>query len=273
MINVLRKYGYRIAHDVRYPSLLDGNEKPEMLHIMHRNAKYSKLDALTYYGERTILVGDVVEAINRMRHRMASGVIANAVWDSTDDENDIEFWKQILAYCHRTGVKVITKSEAFDICYNHKIEAGNLISNSEFRNTLKEFKPNCNDSNPDGYIGDCYTKERTGHTELCINGITKYSHYGIPIGCIEYKVMARGKGRVDFYAIRNKTQFNHEDELITSLKICSNEYKEEKIDFFIQDASLTDYECQYEGYGEKICGIRIVYIGTMEVYHIQMIKK
>lgn len=272
MVSILRKYGYNVAHDIRYPSLLEGYDTPEMLHIMHRNAIYSKPDALTYYGERTIQVGNLYDTLNRMRHRMANGIVANAVWDSTYDENDIIFWEQLLAYCYGTGVKVITKSEAFDLCYNHKIEEGNLIFNPEFRNTLKEFNPECDDSNPDGYVGTCYTRNENMQNILCIDGITKYSHYGIPIGKLEYKLKLRGSGEIRIYIIRNKTKLNTEEELVASLFIHSDDICEKKTEFLLEDAPMTNYESQFEGYGDKICGIRIVYSGKMEIYEISIIN-
>lgn len=272
MVSILRKYSYNVAHDIRCPSLLDGYDTPEMLHIMHRNAIYSKPDALTYYGERTIQVGKLYDTLNRIRHRMANGIVANAVWDSTSNKDDIMFWEQLLAYCYQTGVKVITKSEAYDICFQHKSEEGNLIFNPTFRNTLKEFNPEFNNSNPDGYVGDCYTKIENFQNILCIDGITKYSHYGIPIGKLEYKLILRGKGKINIYLIRNKTKLNTEEELVSELVIHNADIHESKTEFLIENAPMTDYENQFEGYGDKICGIRIVYSGEMEIYEISITK-
>ena len=105
---------------------------------------------------------------------------------------------------------------------------------------------------------------------LCVDGITKYSHYGIPIGKLEYKLKVRGNGKINIYIIRNRTKLNTEEELVTGLVIHNEDIHEKRKEFLIEDAPMTNYENQFEGYGDKICGIRIVYSGKMEIYEISI---
>ncbi len=273
MRGILNKYGYCIAHDIRMPSWLDGYEVPEMQNMMIRNARFSKPDALVYYGERTVRQGEVREAINVLRHRTVSGVVANAIVDSENDEQQMQFWRQILDYCKKTGVKVITKAEAYDICFNHKMDKGNLIYNPTLRNTIKEYDPTAMDTNPDGYIGNCCVGLINDEPILMTNGDTKYTHYGIPYGKIIYSAIIRGKGEVNVFILRNKTKLNTEQEQIASIQVDGTQFKKEKVEFEISDAPLTDYECRFAGWGDKICGIRIIYSAGLEVKNIKLVKQ
>lgn len=260
-------------HDIRKPSLLDGNDVPEMQNVMICNARYSKPDALIYDGERTVRQGDVRKAINAIRHRIASGAVANALFDSTNDEVQKQFWQQILDYCQKTGVKVITKAEAYDICYNHERVNGNLIYNPTLCNTIKEYDAATQDTNPDGYIGECWVKYIEDDPVLTTKGKIRYTHYGIPCGKLVYIAMMRGKGIVKFFIIRNNTKLNTEEEQIASIQVDGVQFEEKIVNFEISDAPLTDYECRFAGWGEKICGIRIIYSAGLEVKNIQLVKQ
>ena len=271
-IHSLRKYGYKIVCDSRQPSRLDGYDVPEMLHVMIRNAKLSKPDALTYFGERTIRVGNVINAIDNIRHRTANGVIANALYDSTYDENDIEFWTLIIEYCHCVGIKLITKSEAYDICFDHVIEKGNLIYNPMLRNTLREYMPETTELNPDGYVGLCRVEDDDGIPALVTEGETKYSHYGIPYGLITYMADVKGSGTIHIFIVRNKTKLDTEEECIANIVVDSSTYITTKTKFEILDEPPTEYECRFEGLGNKVCGLRIIYSGGLEIRNIEIRK-
>ena len=243
-----------------------------MSHMMIRNARYSKLDALAYYGERTLPKEDIRTSIEALRHRMSSGAIANAIVDSRDEKQQIKFWNQILEYCAKTGVKVITKAQAYDICFNRIIEEGNLIYNPMFRNTLREYLQNTEETNPDGYIGECKVRKIDDVPTLITLGETKYSHYGIPIGNILYQADVKGNGAIQIYILRNKTRLDTEEERIANIVVDSSTYIIKEIKFEIPNEPQTEYDCQFEGLGNKVCGLRIIYSTGLEIRNIQMRK-
>lgn len=270
--SILRQYGYRVAHDIWFPSFIDGYDATEMKHSMIMNAVYSKKDALIYYGERTLPHENILSSINALRHRIASGAIANAIEDSRNDEQQIKYWNQILDYCAKTGVKVVSKAQAYDICFNKRFEDGNLIYNPTLRNSLQEYLPEAEENNPDGYIGECKVENKDDVPTLIILGETKYSHYGIPVGKISYSANIKGKGTIRIYLLRNKTKINTEDEMLDSLNINNDVFEDGHIYLNIPDAPLTTYECRFEGWGEKVCGVRIVDSGGLEIRNIDLRK-
>lgn len=215
--------------------------------------------------------------IEALRQNTSNGMIHGEVIDSVDSYSERMFLEELLKYCKETGVEVISKAKAYDVCFNHSVQEGNLIYNPTFRNTAKEFLKDAESvpPNPDGYSGDCSVVSSDGKKMLCTNGKTTYLHYGIPLGKIRYSAFAKGKGEIFIYAIKNNTPVEHNDaDLLCfgSLYINSNEEMTYLIDFDVPDNPETEYEQICGGLGEKIMGIKIVYSGNLEIEKIDLRK-
>jgi hypothetical protein len=183
--SLLREYGYKTTHDAWYPSRADGEGLVMMSKQFIYNASLSRLDALPYSTNRTISYIDIAneypkeffdddsekslasqmydaggafyEFIESLRQDTSNGMIHGEVIDSENTYSEKIFLKEILEYCKATGVEVVSKAEAYDICFNNVIDEGNLIYNATLRNTALEFMPDAENvpENPDGYTGDC----------------------------------------------------------------------------------------------------------------------
>lgn len=302
--SVLRNAGYRITHDTFYPSREDGVSMPMMSKQLIYNARLSRKDALVYSTNKSVSYDEIANAypqsffddstgksyaaqmyddggvfysfIESIRQNTSNGMIHGEVIDSQDTYSERQFLTQMLEYCRQTGVEVVSKQRAYDICFNHRIQDGNLIYNPSFRNTAKEFMPDAEyiPDNPDGYVGDCHVilndaKENT----LVVRGDAEYLHYGIPMGNIAYSANVKGHGEISIYAIRNKDriELNNVDlKLLCHCKIDNEEVKNINTLFQIEDYSVTKYEQVCEGMGNKIMGIKIVYSGSLEIDHIAL---
>ncbi len=297
--------GYCITHDTVYPSRFDGAKKVCMSKQLIFNAFYSRKDALLYSTNRTVSYEDIskeydksyftsskksralqmyeskgsfYKIIEALRHDTSNGLIHGEVIDSVNTYSERIFLEELLKYCKQTGVEVISKAKAYDVCFNHPVQDGNLIYNPTFRNTAKEFLKDAENvpPNPDGYSGDCSVVSLDGKRCLCISGRTTYLHYGIPLGKIEYSAFAKGNGKISIYAIKNNTPVEHNDEDLLcfgSLNINSNVGNTYMIDFDVPDNLETEYEQICAGLGEKIMGIKIVYSGKLEIEKIDLKKK
>ena len=303
--SVLYRGGYRLTHDTIYPSRIDGTEKVMMSKQLILNASLSRNSALPYstntfvsydkiateYPEDYFVTdskskaaqmydekGSFYTIIEALRQNTSNGMIQGEVIDSVDSYSERVFLEELLKYCKGTGVEVISKAKAYDVCFNHSIQEGNLIYNPTFRNTAKEFLKDAESipSNPDGYCGDCLVISSDGKRRLCINGKTTYLHYGIPLGKIDYSAFAKGKGEISIYAIKNNTPEEHNDADLLyfgSVNIDSNEEKSYLIDFEVPDNPETEYEQICGGLGEKVMGIKIVYSGNLEIENIDLRKE
>ncbi len=306
-IDVLREFGYKMTHDALFPGRNDGNPITEFSHHLTINSKLSKKDALIYPTERTIpyynysayneaffngvsnygkkmynhRVGaedGFYNAIENIRNKTANGIIAGCVWDSADTFEEKIYWEEILKFCKATGIEVITKSEAFDIAFNNVVEIGNLIYNPELRNIAKEYFPDANFTNrPDGYYGDCILEvdEITNENILYanhVNDLAYYSHYGIPHGNLKFSCSAKGSGNIWIFAIRNNTVLGEQSDLLSSISIEETNYTDKNTSFLVKNEPETAYEGIYEGLGNKICGLKIMYNGIIRVKNISLIK-
>lgn len=306
-IDVLRNFGYKLTHDSLFPGRYDGNEISEFSHHLIINAHLSKKDALIYPTERTIPwydysayneaffagVADYAkkmydhrvsgqsaffQAIEAIRNVTSNGIIAGCVWDSTDTFAEKIYWEQILRYCKSVGIEVITKSEAYDIAFNHPLEVGNLIYNPDLRNTATEFLPSANVPNkPDGYYGDCSltTDGVTGEPVLYANRIDdtcRYLHYGIPTGKLTYGCEAKGAGTIWIYALRNNTALGLQSDMLAEITVNSENYESVSQLITIKNEAIEAYNGVNEGLGNKICGIKIVYYGEIWIKNISLKK-
>lgn len=299
---VLRNAGYKITHDTFYPSREDGVSMPMMSKQFIYNASLSREDALVYRTNSSVSYDEIANAypqsffddstgksyaaqmyddggafysfIESIRQDTSNGMIHGEIIDSQDTYSEKQFLTQMLEYCKATGVEVISKQAAYDICFNHLMKDGNLIYNPSFRNTAKEFMPDaeCVPDNPDGYVGDCHVIQNDmGENTLAVHGIAEYLHYGIPLGNNTYSAKVKGTGEIRIYAIRNKDsiEMNEADlKLLSQCKIDNNEFKNIETHFQIEDYPVTEYEQVCEGMGDKIMGIKIVYSGNLEINHI-----
>ena len=304
--DVLREYGYTIAHDTWFPSRADGTETVMMSKQLILNASLSRQDALVYRTGGSVSYLDIASDypedffqdqtksvaaqmydagrsfyrfIESIRHNTANGMIHGEIIDSEDTASERVFLQQMLEYCKQTGVQVISKAEAYDICFNHSLQSGNLIYNPNLRNTAREFMPDSEKvpDNPDGYQGACkvITTMESGKSipVLQVSGETVYTHYGIPLGGLTLRLQAKGKGKICIYGIKNATPV---DATVTSLdclaenSIDHSDFMETTCVFQIPDHPIEEYEQICEGYGNKYMGIKIVYDGNMEIRNIDL---
>lgn len=293
-VDCLRQAGYTVSHDSQYPSRMDGLEKPAMAYQLICNASISRKDAVVYSSQRVLsftkisteypktffsgkksgeaemyeVEGSFRMAVETWRKNMANGMVWGEVIDSNQQYSFLTVLEGLLKYCQKTGVIVITKQEAFDLCFNKKHIKGNLLYNAELRNTAKEFLPDSDvPTNPDGYDGDCYVKmDGLGENVLVTEGITRYVHMGIPYGKLKYTMMSRGKGEVVIYALKNNDAYNLEKlQTIDRIRVNSDVFESYSLSFSVsQSAECIDNQV-CEGLGERIMGLVFDYSGGLEI--------
>lgn len=303
---ILRDAGYYTTHDTMFPSRKDGQDLVMMRKQFIYNGFLSRNDALTYSTDRTVSYTDIAEKypetffdknsrksfaeqmyedqgiyyqfIESIRQNTSNGMIQGEVIDSENTFSEKIFLQQVLEYCKKTGVEVISKEKAYDICFNKSIYSGNLIYNPRLRNTAKEFLPNADNvpNNPDGYIGNCTVIESEQDNPILVTqGETVYIHYGIPIGKIKYTADCLGSGTISIYVIKNSDSIELENdklELIAQRKVSNKVFDSICMDFLIPNNPKTDYEQQCEGLGNKIMGIKIVYSSGLSIKNIDLRK-
>ena len=298
-VSLLRASGYTMTHDTIYPSRGDGSPQVMMNRQMIYNAGLSRMDALLYSTNRTVSYNNIAKDypeeyfdkaspkseaaqmydgggsfyrfIEALRRNTSNGMVAGEAIDSWDSYSEEVFLRGFLEYCQKTGVEVITKKEAYDICFAHALQEGNLIYNPRLRNTAKEFMPDAETVPvyPDGYTGDCsvlYEDDKL--PTLRVDGLATYLHYGIPLGEIIYLANVCGQGKIEIYGIQNASRVsleNHTLPLLAEMDICGKEYKTIRMNFTVPDNPKTAFEQVCEGMGDKFMGIKIVYSGQLQV--------
>lgn len=304
--DVLREFGYESSHDYLYPSKRDGQTKPIMSKQYIMNASESRKDAIIYPTNRTITYenagakytpsffakgkdyatqmyedgGEFYNFVEEIRKDTANGIIHGELVDSVDSYGNRMLLEKMLDYCRKTGVEVITKTEAYDICFNHNIKNGNLIYNSKFRNTAKEYVPLASNLStvPDGYVNDCSVKYDENNVPVLVipesgYGVAYYQ-YGIPCGKLRFSVDAKGYNSIKIYAFKNKisTELNNSDmELLSTISVTSTDgFSKVNSDFDVKNYDVTENENLCDGYGEKICGLKIVYGQGLHVKNIKL---
>ena len=302
--DVLREFGYVCTHDGLYPGRSDGNSRRAISNQFIINAHLSRKDAIPYPTNRSISYSAIASAypeefftgakskeaqmydsngplktfIESIRRNTSNGIIHGEVIDSVDTYSERVFLEAVLRYCQRTGVEVITKAEAFDICFHHKLESGNLIYNPSFRNTAKEFLTDAATvpTNPDGYTGKCHVEtDQHGINYLVVEGKTTYLHYGIPYGKIRYSAEVRGEGVISFYLIKNSDPLKEigKTELTTMEVNSSDGFSNIGMEAVIPNNSEGNYEQICEGLGDKVTGLKILYSSGLEIKNIRIEKK
>lgn len=298
----LREAGYVMTHDSVYPSRFDGTETVMMSKQFIYNAALSRRDAVVYPTNRCISYSDIAaeypekffhidssksaaeqmyeaggsfyRIIEDLRGNTSNGMIQGEVIDSVDTYSERMFLSQLLEYCNATGVEVVSKRQAYDICFHQSLTTGNLIYNPDLVNTAAEFMPDADNipSNPDGYKGGCHVIDDDGPT-LVADGETSYLHYGIPLGKIRYSCEAMGEGSVTVYGIKNESSVDLNNEELTLLaqgEVHSDDFKSLQLKFDITDNAEQPYEPVCEGLGQKYMGIKIVYSGGVRVRNLQL---
>lgn len=303
--DVLKKMGYLSTHDATYPGRRDGQTLPCMSYQYIMNASQSRPDALIYSTNRCIDYSKIAseyekdksfigkesheaqmydrggtfrDAIETWRKHTANGIIWGEVIDSEDTWSEGIILEGLLKYGTTTGIEFVTKSEAYDISFNHSLIEGNLIYNPHLRNTAKEFLPESKTvpSNPDGYEGDCSVENEDDIPVLVTNDTTVYHHFGIPCGNIHYEAVVKGKGFIRVRFIKNSTDINSigSSELVCERKIDSEkQYCINNMDFTVPANDMTPYEQRCAGWGNMIIGVRLEYSGGLRIKNIKMCKK
>ena len=93
-----------------------------------------KKDGKSIASQMYDMGGSFYKFIESIRQDTSNGLIHGEIIDSQDNYSEYIFLKQMLEYCKATGVEVVTKAEAYDICFNNIIDSGNLIYNPNLRN-------------------------------------------------------------------------------------------------------------------------------------------
>lgn len=188
--------------------------------------------------------------------------------------------EKMLDYCKKTGVEVITKAEAYDICFNHSVKNGNLIYNPKLRNTAKEYMPNANNvpTIPDGYNNDCSVEYDSDNTAVLVvpesgYGVSFYQ-YGIPCGKLKFSADAKGYNTIKIYAFQNNvsTELNNSEmELLATINVTNtSSFDNVSSEILIKYYGITEKESLCDGYGEKICGLKIIYGQGLNVKNIKL---
>ena len=295
--DILRKNGYKMVHDTFFPGRYDGQKIPQMSKQLFLNASLSRKDALTYRTNSSISYlkiakeykkenfldknyakqmyiggGSFFKLIESIRHETANGLVHGEIIDSEDTFSESIVFEEMLKFCKSAGIRVISKSEAYEICFNKVFDKGNLIYNPNLVNSVRLFLPDVENlpANPDGYIGECEVFDDGYSNMLHTKNTVTYTHYGIPIGCIKYSVQAKGTGFIKIYEIKNSDVDNF--ELIKEINIDTDEFNSYECVFEIKDNPLTNYSFLCEEYGDKIMGIQIEYSGLLYLKKMSLNK-
>ena len=294
--DVLRSYGYRHVHDSHYIGRSDGQTQKMMNKAHIFNANFSKADALnqitllnrvnsnystpghTYNADSLAKYNDIMKwlyegdnefrtLINKICNYTARGTIPYGATDTGDSFTWKLFYEMYIRFCYLTGIEMITKSEAYDICYNHSITEGNLFANPNFeRLAYKIIMSNSCPDEPDawsgGYIDTTEVAPDSFSAVLyCDESVIGFYDYGIPLGKLQFTFYSKktsSNGSVRIYAMRNSEHYNATTslDLLASATIDSTGWKKYTLTFTLPDADIINNGIQgYEGWDNKICGL------------------
>ena len=295
----LRSFGYRVTHDYPRDS---GRYSYWQLYF---NAWQSKKDALAYptnyvvsfstlrneYPETFFsgtkskasqmydVSGSFRNCITALRRNTARGIIHGEMIDSYDTYSMKTFFETLLQYCESAGIEVITHAEGYDIAFNNALDDGNLIGNPELVNTASLFMPDADyvETNPDGYEGSCsVSTDDDGIPVLVTAGKTTYVLHGVPYGRIKFSADVKGNGTIKFIAIKNnddRTVNVDSLPLLDTITVDSSSvFTEYEKTMIIPKAPLTAYDVKYEGYGNRVMCLGIVYSAGLYVKNIGVYK-
>ena len=294
----LRAAGYVTTHDMTFPSRRDGTPETMMRRQLFKNASYSRIDALAYstdsrvdYGylpreyPESYFTGTVSQAaqmydgggsfrkfVEAMRDNTAQGVVVGEVIDSEDTYSERVFLEEVLKFARAMGIRTVAKRDAFKACFGRTCVYGNLIRNTDFRNSAKEYLKDAKTvpENPDGYAGKCRVNEGPQGRTLVTEGETSYVLFGVPTGELEYSVKAKGSGRISIRAVKNSTLAT----LKNAEQLAEVEVKDgvAKVRFTVPDNPAMDYEPQWEGLGNKVMALQFVYPAGLEISEVRLEK-
>jgi len=297
--DVLREFGYRYTHDYNYPGRRDNVTLKAMSKQFIINADLSRIDGIPYPTNRTVAYNNLSNAypasfftigktkaaqmydgggefynfIEALRHDTANGLVHGEVIDSFDTYSEKMFFEQALEFCQAAGIEVVTKAEAYDICFNHPVRNGNLIYNPLLRNTAKEILTDAVNApnNPDGYTGNCSVEKVNGVNVLTTSGDTTYIHYGIPYGKIKYSAEIKGIGTLTVYTITNETKATLANaSTLTTVQINNADFADAGFETIIKNADTIAWEQVCEGLGNKIMGLKFVYSSGLQIKNIRL---
>ena len=301
----LRSSGYKMTHDTLYPSRADGLETPMMRRQLYLNASLSRRDALAYPTDRTVdysaiaveypseffdetsiqsaaeqmydLGGEFYRFIEALRSDVAQGLVHGETIDSMDTFSERCFLEEALRFCEYSGIQVISKKVAYDICFGPLLDEGNLILNPAFRNTAREYLPGAQSvpAYPDGYSGDCSTALQGEKPALLVSGQAQYLRYGVPLGDLLFSFDALGEGSVSLYAVRNRDSIElslPELSLLAQVPVNADTAQPYRAAFRIEDAPEGAYEPVCEGLGDKVMALLIVYSGALTVSEVSLTR-
>lgn len=298
--DVLREFGYKYTHDYVYPSRLEYLTPPAMKVQFYLNEHLSKIDGVLYPTNRTVTYSSVANSypstfftsgktkgaqmydvngafrnfIEALRHDTAHGMVHGEVIDSVDNYSMRVFFEEALRFCKSAGIDVITKAEAYDVCFNHPIENGNLIYNPMLVNSAEEYFTDATNipTNPDGYDGSCsVTKDASGNI-LVTSGTTKYLHYGIPLGKIKYSADVKGSGSIAINLIKcgDNENLSSLTQLATITVDSSGSFTEQSIEAVVPNNGKVAWSQKLEGLDNKVMGLQIVYSGGLQIKNIAL---
>lgn len=301
--DVLDEFGYFGTHDSVYPGRMDGQSLPIMSNQLVLNADLSRPNAIIYPTNRTISYGAIASEypesffsntkskaaqmydsngsfrtiIESMRTKTSCGIIHGEVIDSENTYSERIFLEEVLKYCKTVGVEVITKAQAYDVCFNHRFATGNLMYNPRLRNTAKEFMPDAENvpTNPDGYSGNCLTyMDEDGVNVLQINGNTYHSHYGIPLGKLKFSAEVKGTGSVIISSVANKNRADGSESesypVLGRIDNNTNNFTEASVEFIVPEEAMEAYEQRCAGYGNKITGLLFKFTTGIEIKNMRL---
>lgn len=303
----LREFGYNVTHDTIWPGRFDGTNGMAYLVAMQfvLNARGRRNDGVPYssnvtknfayqtietaYPETdmtgtTSLASQMYDSenstafkdfIEKARRNMSRGIIDVETADSANTYSFRLFMEGLLKYCKVTGVELVTKQEAFDICFNHSVKCGNLIYNPRLRNTAKEFMPDATTipDNPDGYEGSCSVSADSNNVPVLVTaGTTQYDHFGIPEGALVYRAKVKGTGTIKLQSIKNNnSRYLTSDRVVLATENVANaDFAEVEISFNIYEPAAGAYEQVFEGLGDKVIGLGIEYSTGLQVKEIEL---
>lgn len=299
--DVLREYGYRYTHDYNYAGRRDSVELYAMSKQFIINAHLSRRDGISYPTNRTINYNTIASAypsafftsgktkaaqmyddggefykfIEALRHDTSNGLVHGEVIDSYDSYSEKVFFDNALKFCSKAGIEIVTKAEAYDVCFNHYVNSGNLIYNPLLRNSVKEFIGDADNTpdNPDGYVGSCSVEKVDGVPVLSTSGDTVYLHYGVPYGNIKYKADVKGTGTIDVYLIRNISRASLANNMLDRLEhltITNTEFDEVGFTNIIPDEDASEWNQACEELSNKIMGLKFVYSSGLQIKNIRL---
>lgn len=302
----LANFGYLYTHDFNYPSRLDGEIDHEISKQFIINANLSRKNGIVYPTNRIINYADIASQypesffsgnapkgqqmyeavgtfrtfINSLRDTTAWGIIRGEVIDSDNSYSMRTWFDELLKFCKVNNIEVITKSQAYDICFNHPVRTGNLLYNPRFENSIKKAYPDASNvpTAPDGVSGSCEVITDSDGTPILktTSGDVYIDHYGVPTGKLTLKFEAKNTSAGQYaivYSRKNNDPYyrlNANDHILATAYPDGGSWQTITKTFVIPDAPETAFDSLYSGMGDKIIGIYIRFSGALEIKNMSL---